>query len=67
MTTRVIVAGYIRRSKNTAHQANNPRSYAVPTPSLPAATWTIEDIGAAFVVIDSTGQQLAYVYSQSAS
>ena len=24
--------------------------------------WTIEDIGAAFVVKDSTGQQLAYVY-----
>jgi hypothetical protein len=24
--------------------------------------WTVEDIGAAFVVIDSTGQKLAYVY-----
>ena len=24
--------------------------------------WTVEDIGAAFVVKDSTGQQLAYVY-----
>jgi hypothetical protein len=24
--------------------------------------WTIEDIGAAFVVKDSNGQQLAYVY-----
>jgi hypothetical protein len=24
--------------------------------------WTVEDIGAAFVVRDSTGQQLAYVY-----
>ena len=24
--------------------------------------WTVEDIGAAFVVIDSAGQQLAYVY-----
>ena len=24
--------------------------------------WTIEDIGAAFVVKDSAGQQLAYVY-----
>jgi hypothetical protein len=27
-----------------------------PTP------WTVEDIGAAFVVKDSTGQQLAYIY-----
>jgi hypothetical protein len=26
------------------------------------APWTIEDIGAAFVVKDSNGQQLAYVY-----
>jgi hypothetical protein len=24
--------------------------------------WSVEDIGAAFVVKDSTGQQLAYVY-----
>jgi hypothetical protein len=24
--------------------------------------WTVEDIGAAFVVKDSAGQQLAYVY-----
>jgi hypothetical protein len=24
--------------------------------------WTVEDIGAAFVVIDSGGQQLAYIY-----
>jgi hypothetical protein len=24
--------------------------------------WTVEDIGAAFVVTDSAGQQLAYVY-----
>jgi hypothetical protein len=24
--------------------------------------WTVEDIGAAFVVADSAGQQLAYVY-----
>jgi endo-1,4-beta-D-glucanase Y len=24
--------------------------------------WTVEDIGAAFVVMDSAGQQLAYVY-----
>ena len=24
--------------------------------------WTVEDIGAAFVVKDSSGQQLAYVY-----
>ncbi len=24
--------------------------------------WSIEDIGAAFVVTDSTGQKLAYVY-----
>jgi hypothetical protein len=28
-------------------------------PSLPAATWTVEDIGAAFVVTDSAGQKLA--------
>ncbi len=24
--------------------------------------WTVEDIGACFVVIDSAGQKLAYVY-----
>ena len=24
--------------------------------------WSVEDIGAAFVVTDSTGQQLVYVY-----
>jgi hypothetical protein len=24
--------------------------------------WSVEDVGAAFVVRDSTGQQLAYVY-----
>jgi hypothetical protein len=24
--------------------------------------WSVEDIGAAFVVKDSTGQQLAYIY-----
>ena len=24
--------------------------------------WTVEDIGAAFAVKDSTGQQLAYIY-----
>ena len=24
--------------------------------------WSVEDIGAAFVVIDSAGQKLAYVY-----
>jgi hypothetical protein len=26
------------------------------------APWSVEDIGAAFVVKDSAGQQLAYVY-----
>ena len=29
--------------------------------------WTIEDIGAAFVVKDSAGQQLAYVYFEDES
>jgi hypothetical protein len=28
--------------------------------------WTVEDIGAAFVVKDSNGQQLAYVYFEDA-
>ena len=27
--------------------------------------WTIEDIGAAFVVKDSAGQQLAYIYFEN--
>jgi hypothetical protein len=32
------------------------------TPRRFPPPWTVEDIGAAFVVKDSTGQQLAYVY-----
>jgi len=28
--------------------------------------WTVEDIGAAFVVTDSAGQRLAYVYFEDA-
>jgi hypothetical protein len=32
----------------------NPRRFPPP--------WTVEDIGAAFVVRDHNGQQLAYVY-----
>jgi hypothetical protein len=28
-------------------------------------SWTVEDIGAAFVVKDSNGQQLAYVYFEN--
>jgi hypothetical protein len=27
--------------------------------------WTVEDIGAAFVVADSAGQKLAYVYFEN--
>jgi hypothetical protein len=27
--------------------------------------WSVEDIGAAFVVIDSAGQKLAYIYYES--
>jgi hypothetical protein len=33
----------------------------VPTRRFPPP-WTVEDIGAAFVVRDQSGQQLAYVY-----
>jgi hypothetical protein len=29
--------------------------------------WSVEDIGAAFVVTDSAGQQLAYVYFEDES
>jgi hypothetical protein len=32
------------------------------TPRRFPPPWTVEDIGAAFVVKDSTGHQLAYVY-----
>ena len=34
----------------------------MPSPRRFPPPWTVEDIGAAFVVKDSTGQQLAYVY-----
>ena len=33
---------------------SSPRRFPPP--------WSIEDIGAAFVVIDSNGQKLAYIY-----
>ena len=38
-----------------------PFSAAVTSRRFPPP-WTVEDIGAAFVVKDSAGQQLAYVY-----
>jgi hypothetical protein len=38
---------------------SHPRRFPPP--------WTIEDIGAAFVVKDSAGQQLAYVYFEDES
>jgi hypothetical protein len=34
----------------------------MPSPRRFPPPWTVEDIGAAFVVKDSAGQQLAYVY-----
>ena len=34
----------------------------MPSPRRFPPPWSIEDIGAAFVVIDSNGQKLAYVY-----
>ena len=34
----------------------------MPSPRRFPPPWSIEDIGAAFVVIDSGGQQLAYIY-----
>ena len=34
----------------------SPNEHRFPPP------WTVEDIGAAFVVTDSAGQKLAYVY-----
>jgi hypothetical protein len=33
-----------------------------PSPRRFPPPWTVEDIGAAFVVTDSAGQKLAYVY-----
>jgi hypothetical protein len=38
------------------HSKNTMTERRFPPP------WSVEDIGAAFVVKDSTGQQLAYVY-----
>jgi hypothetical protein len=35
---------------------------APPSPRRFPPPWTVEDIGAAFVVIDSNGQKLSYVY-----
>jgi hypothetical protein len=37
-------------------EAHNMTERRFPPP------WSVEDIGAAFVVKDSTGQQLAYIY-----
>jgi hypothetical protein len=34
----------------------------MPSPRRFPPPWSVEDIGAAFVVKDSAGQQLAYVY-----
>ena len=34
----------------------------MPSPRRFPPPWSIEDIGAAFVVIDSNGQKVAYVY-----
>ena len=34
----------------------------MPTPRRFPPPWTVEDIGAAFVVMDSAGQKLAHVY-----
>jgi hypothetical protein len=39
--------------------------WATMTPRRFPPPWTVEDIDAAFVVKDSTGQQLAYVYYES--
>ena len=36
-------------------------AFAMPARRFPPP-WSVEDIGAAFVVADSTGQKLAYVY-----
>jgi hypothetical protein len=41
------------------------RAFPLATDALPRRfppPWSVEDIGAAFVVKDSAGQQLAYVY-----
>jgi hypothetical protein len=46
----VVAAGVVRRTV----QRTPPRSFPPP--------WSVEDIGAAFVVKDSSGQKLAYVY-----
>ena len=42
--------------------ANNPIYIAVPARTARPPILPLEDIGAAFVVKDSTGQKLAYVY-----
>jgi len=33
---------------------------------FPPPPWSVKDIGAAFVVIDSAGQKLSYVYYENA-
>jgi hypothetical protein len=42
-------------------QIDDPESRMPPSRRFPPS-WTIEDIGAAFVVEDGSGQKLVYVY-----
>jgi hypothetical protein len=47
-------SNHVLQFERVVSAAVTPRPFPPP--------WSVEDIGAAFVVKDSTGQQLAYVY-----
>jgi hypothetical protein len=55
VTRRSIVA-HAKAAARYRHPMPSPRRFPPP--------WSVEDIGAAFVVKDSAGQKLAYVYSE---
>jgi hypothetical protein len=64
----IAIGGFARREKRRPH--HQARTAAGPGPSQRAheelsrrfpPPWSIEDIGAAFVVKDANGQKLAYV------
>ncbi len=47
--------------RGSACASNNVRKMSAPERRFPPP-WTVEDIGAAFVVMDSAGQKPAYIY-----
>jgi hypothetical protein len=58
---RLLCVLFLRLSAVSAGSGQTGRCETVTTRRFPPP-WTVEDIGAAFVVMDSAGQKLAYVY-----